>query len=181
MNEVKELYYNFIIHVRCDDDKRIYHSFLAKRILDMLRTLFKSDLAQLLVIENAVHITPWPEDTFKTCFDAGYLGWVIEHEKKVVAFIMISLRVEECHILNLGVAREFQGQGFGRQLMEYVLKHAKRKGAGIVYLEVRRSNSRAIGLYQRMNFQQIGERKGYYPTVSGNEDALIFAKSLVDG
>ncbi|MBV9576326.1 MAG: ribosomal protein S18-alanine N-acetyltransferase [Gammaproteobacteria bacterium] len=144
----------------------------------MLRTLFKSDLPQLLLIEKAVHISPWTEDTFKTCFSSGYIGWVVELDKQLRGFIIVSQTGSECHILNLAVTHEYQHQGFGRKLMEAALMYAKKAGVGIAYLEVRCSNLRAIKLYKNMKFQLIGERKDYYPTVSGKEDAYIFAKSL---
>lgn len=144
----------------------------------MLRKFFKSDLQEMLTIEQAVHIAPWNEATFKTCFEQGYFGCVAELDKKVIGFVIYSIKVGECHILNLCVAREYQHHGWGRKLMEYALAHARKEGAGAVYLEVRRSNSRAISLYTKMNFQQIGERKGYYPTVNGVEDALVFARLL---
>lgn len=144
----------------------------------MMRTLFKSDLDQLLTIEKSVHVAPWTEETFKICFESGYVGWIAEAEQKVIGFIIVSLTADECHVLNLCVAREYQHQGFGRKLLEHALGQSKQQGVGIVYLEVRRSNSRAISLYRKMKFHLIGERKDYYPTVSGQEDALIFAKSL---
>jgi [ribosomal protein S18]-alanine N-acetyltransferase len=147
----------------------------------MMRTLFQSDIHQLLRIEQSVHIAPWSEETFKVCFQSGYAGWAIEINKKIIGFIIISLTVEECHILNLCVDREFQHQGWGRRLLEHALNQARQHGIGIAYLEVRRSNSRAISLYRKMKFHLVGERKGYYPTVAGNEDALIFAMSLHDG
>lgn len=146
----------------------------------MLRTLYPSDLNQLLLIESAVHVIPWTESTFKACFQAGYVGWVVEIEKKVIGFIIISLTVDECHILNLCVAAASQHLGWGRKLLEQALFHARDHGVSIAYLEVRRSNTRAISLYRKMHFQLIGERKDYYPAVSGHEDALIFAISLKD-
>ncbi|VVC75280.1 Mycothiol acetyltransferase [Aquicella siphonis] len=146
----------------------------------MLRTLYPSDLDQLLTIENAVHVVPWTDTTFKACFQAGYVGWVVEIDKKIAGFIIISITIEECHILNLGVANEYQHQGWGRKLLQHALFHARDHGVGIAYLEVRRSNSRAIALYRKMKFHLVGERKDYYPTVSGHEDALIFAISLHD-
>ncbi len=146
----------------------------------MLRTLFKSDLPQLLEIENAVHVAPWTEETFKACFQSGYIGWVIEIEKKIIGFIFIALTVDECHILNLCVAHAFQHQGWGQKLLEKALSHAKQHGIGIAFLEVRQSNTRAISLYRKMKFHLIGQRKNYYPTVTGNEDAFIFALSLHD-
>lgn len=146
----------------------------------MLRTLFKSDIPQILEIEKAVHIAPWTEDTFNTCFETGCLGWAVEIDQKIIGFIVVSLRVEECHILNLCVTHQYQRQGYGRKLLEYALNQVRHKGAGIAYLEVRRSNTRAISLYENMKFFMIGERKDYYPiTVGGYEDALIYAKSLV--
>lgn len=144
----------------------------------MLRTLYKSDLPQLLAIENAVHAAPWTDETFKICFKSGYFGWVLELDDKIIGFIIISLTREECHILNVAVALSHQRQGWGRMMLEHALKHARRFGIGIAYLEVRKSNTRAISLYRKMNFQVVGERKGYYPTVSGNEDALILAVNL---
>lgn len=144
----------------------------------MLRTLYAADLPELLAIENSVHVSPWAADTFKTCFQAGYFGWVIEVDKKIIAFIIISLKPEECHILNLCVAREYQRHGHGKRLLIFALNHAKEQGVGIAYLEVRRSNTRAIDLYRKNQFHFIGERKEYYPTVNGKEDALVFAMSL---
>lgn len=147
----------------------------------MLRTLFKSDIPKILEIEEAVHLAPWSQDTFNTCFQTGCLGWLVEVEKKIVGFIVVSMRMEECHILNLCVAHKYQHQGYGRQLLQYALTQVHQKGAGIAYLEVRRSNIRAISLYRQMKFMLIGERKDYYPVADGgHEDALIYAKSLVE-
>ena len=144
----------------------------------MLRTLYKSDLGQVLAIEQTVHVAPWNEETFGICFRSDYFGWVIELDNKIIGFTIASLQAGECHILNLGVAREYQHKGWGRKLLEYALNHAKQQGIGIAYLEVRRSNSRAISLYRKMKFHLVGERKNYYQTVSGQEDALVFAMSL---
>ena len=145
-----------------------------------MRTLFKSDMPQLLIIEQAAHVAPWNEDTFKTCFESGYIGWVIEKDKEVIGFVIVSMRADECHILNLCVAPKHQRAGFGRQLLEQALSHAKQQGVGVAYLEVRESNTRAIALYRKSKFHLIGARKDYYPTVSGHENALVFAKNLVE-
>src|SRR3990167_6265398 len=144
----------------------------------ILRSLFKADIEQVLAIEGAVHIAPWTREAFAICFEPGYLGWVIEKNRKIVGFIIISLRADECHVLNLCVSHTHQRQGAGRQLIEYALDYAGQRGATIVYLEVRRSNMRAISLYKKLRFLEVGERKGYYPSGEGREDALVLAKSL---
>lgn len=144
----------------------------------MMRTLNKTDLEQILAIEESVHQVPWTEDTFQTCFKSAFIGWVIEQEGKIIGFIILSLRPDDCHVLNLCVAKAHQHHGYGKKLLEQALQYAKEKGAGIAYLEVRRSNAIAIALYRKLRFHLVGERKAYYPTADGHEDALIFAKSL---
>lgn len=144
----------------------------------MLRNLHKADLPKVLKIETSVQVVPWTAETFNTCIESGYKGWVIEQDKSLVGFAIASMTKDECHILNLCIDRTYQYQGWGRKLLEYVLNEAREQGVGIAYLEVRRSNTRAIALYRKMHFLQIAERKDYYPTVAGDEDALVFAKRL---
>jgi len=42
-----------------------------------------------------------------------------------------------------------------------------------VYLEVRVSNSAAIGLYEKFGFKQSGTRKSYYRGPQSREDAIL--------
>jgi ribosomal-protein-alanine N-acetyltransferase len=144
----------------------------------MLRLFNKTDLRDILYIEEVGQIAPWTADIFERCWEAGYRGWVIEKDAKVVGFIVVSFQAGEAHILNLGVHPDFQRQGYAYQLLEQVLVRAKAQDISTAFLEVRRSNVKAIALYEKMDFIQVGERKGYYPGVKGREDALTFAKDL---
>jgi [ribosomal protein S18]-alanine N-acetyltransferase len=60
----------------------------------------------------------------------------------------------------------------GTQLLRYLLKEVRQKGAQTVFLEVRESNRAAFALYRKCGFQQSGRRKAYYrqPT----EDAILY-------
>jgi ribosomal-protein-alanine N-acetyltransferase len=146
----------------------------------MLRKLNPTDLPYLVAMEIVTQAAPWSEETFKHCINLGCDGWVMEQYGAVVGFVIVvtSTKVAESHILNLCVDPLHQRQGFGRDLLQYALEQAKQQGVGTVYLEVRRSNHRAITLYHKMGFSQISERKGYYPSPEGREDALVFAKDL---
>ena len=55
---------------------------------------------------------------------------------------------------------------------------AKERGADKVFLEVRPSNQGAKALYRRFGFRQVSVRAGYYPAVSGREDALVLSIPL---
>jgi ribosomal-protein-alanine N-acetyltransferase len=143
-----------------------------------IRQLNDLDIPNLLTVEEAAQSNPWSEAAFKRCFEANYLGWTAEIPGKMLGFVMISINLGECHILNLCVHPTEQHKGAGRMLLLYALRWAKQVGAGMVYLEVRRSNLAAIGLYRKMNFKIIGERKEYYPNGKEREDAIIFARDL---
>src|SRR3990167_5875521 len=99
-------------------------SYTTMNRLAMLRPLRKTDLQRLLAIEQAVHVVPWNEETFKTCFELGHIGWIAEVDKQLAGFIVVSMREDECHILNICVAHAFQRQGYGQQLLEKVLDQA---------------------------------------------------------
>ena len=51
------------------------------------------------------------------------------------------------------------------------MEHGFRNGVERFSLEVRASNTPAIGLYRKLGFRQEGLRKGYYE--NPREDALI--------
>jgi len=64
----------------------------------------------------------------------------------------------EREILNVAVSPESRGSGIGRRLVEADLS----RGSGACFLEVRQSNSAALGLYQSMGFERTGLRENYY-------------------
>ena len=146
----------------------------------MLRALIESDIPELLLIEEVTQIIPWSKEVFKQCLEAGYTGFVLEKNNRLIGFILFSLQMQEGHILNLGVHPNYQRQGLGQQLLLHALANAMQDGAGLIYLEVRCSNHPAIQLYKKAGFKQVGLRKGYYPLeLDGREDALVFAKDLL--
>jgi len=148
-----------------------------------IRPWKQTDIQAILAIEEAIHVSPWNNEAFLTCLQAGFAGFLATDDGKqdeIVGFIILSIHTDECHILNIGVTRTHQRQGIGKMLLNHALSevitlyHAK-----MAYLEVRRSNTRAINLYKQFAFEQIGERKHYYPGPHEAEDALIFAKLLI--
>ena len=71
---------------------------------------------------------------------------------------------------------EDRGGGYGKMLLEECEEEARRRGAEILRLEVRRSNEAARGLYEKAGFTVTGERKNYYREPP--EDALLMEKAL---
>jgi len=52
------------------------------------------------------------------------------------------------------------------------------RGVLTLWLEVRKSNAPAIGLYQSLGFNEVSVRRDYYPAAEGREDAIIMALPL---
>ena len=99
-------------------------------------------------------------------------------QEKVIAFGVLMTAKEESHILNLAVDAEYQHQGYGRQMLEHLLKEARIAKATSIYLEERSNNEQALQLYKNIGFKAIGHRKNYYQTDTGREDAQVLHKTL---
>jgi ribosomal-protein-alanine N-acetyltransferase len=77
-------------------------------------------------------------------------------------------------IVTIGVAPKHQGHGIGRAMLASV-ERAMRPGAAMMRLTVRRSNARAIALYDRCGYKWVSTIRRYY---HDGEDGLIMEKDL---
>ena len=148
----------------------------------MLRGMCEADLPAVLVCERAAYGSPWSEGIFRDCLRVRYTCMVAETRDMIVGHGIMSVAAGECHLLNLCVHPLFQRLGIGRRMVRRLLALARRAEADTAFLEVRASNARAIALYRSEGFDDIGIRKGYYPSAdadpSRREDALMMARSL---
>ena len=140
--------------------------------------MIEYDLPAILDVEQRSYEFPWSEEIFRDCLRFGYSSWVIEIDQQQIGYGVMSLAVQECHILNVCVDPDYQGQGIGRRLLEQLLTIARSRKADTAFLEVRPTNVQALSLYLSEGFNEIGTRSSYYPTLFGREDAVILAKTL---
>lgn len=142
------------------------------------RTMSFEDVPRVMEIESEVYDHPWTEGIFSDCIRVGYSCWVYEIESQIEGYALISIAANEAHILNICVAKDYQGQGFGKKLLYKILDVAEQSDVDSVFLEVRDSNTVAIQLYEQEGFNRIGLRKAYYPADEDREDAIVFARAL---
>jgi len=79
------------------------------------------------------------------------------------------------HVISIAVLPEHQRQGLGQALMKEALRGMGRYKAKECYLEVRVSNTPAINLYKKLDFQIARTAHGYY---ANGEDAYIMTIKL---
>ncbi len=142
------------------------------------RPMTLDDLEQVMAIEPHIYSHPWTHGIFADSLKAGYSCWVYEREGQFIGYAVMMIVLDEAHLLNISVARDFQGCGMGRALLNHLLDVARHYGAQIMFLEVRPSNLGARTLYESMGFNEFSVRKGYYPAGQGREDAILMGLTL---
>ena len=117
----------------------------------------------------------WSEKSVASELTNPLALWLVAVEDDQVAGYVGSQTVcDETDMMNVAVHPEFRRQGIGEKLVEQLVAQLKGISSHALMLEVRASNAPAIGLYEKMGFQQVGLRKNYYR--DPKEDALILRK-----
>lgn len=94
-----------------------------------------------------------------------------------VGFLIASTAADEAEILSLGVSPGYRRKGTAIAMINYLLCHAKTKGAEKFFLEVAADNEAAIDLYGSAGFKRVGLRRNYYKRRGGVfTDALILRR-----
>ena len=145
----------------------------------LLRAMTPADLDRVVAIEQRAFSHPWSRKLYQDAL-GSYQCQVLEHNGQHLGHVVMQYILDEAHLLNIVVAVDQQGRGLGSQLLELVLQQARERNAVSCFLEVRESNTAAYGLYERHGFNEIDRRRNYYPTDSGQEDALVMVCSLAD-
>ena len=143
-----------------------------------LRPMQMADLDVIVSIEPEIYPYPWTRGNFSDSLNAGYSCWVYEENDVVFGYTVLMLVLDEAHLLNLSIAKPYQGQGLGRNLLEHMMQIARNHGARNIFLEVRPSNVAAISLYHSIGFNEMAVRHNYYPAKSGREDAILMGMAL---
>jgi len=145
-----------------------------------LRPMVPTDLDQVMEIELRAYPFPWTRGIFRDCLRANYLAQLLEYNNKPIGYGVMSISVDEAHLLNLSIDPHYQSRGYGRYLLRALLDLAYQQGGRRVFLEARPSNSAALALYHSEGFNEIGVRRRYYPGAFEREDALVMAVELLN-
>lgn len=129
-----------------------------------------SDLEEVLRIsEECFNSDAWSRQAFEKEFNLDYSHrFVLEEDSEIIGYAVVWQIYDEATIMSIAIKKDRWGKGYGKRLMEFLIEYFKGKVSRLV-LDVRRSNIRAIRLYQSIGFKIISERRGYY---SDGEDAF---------
>ncbi|MCF6765560.1 ribosomal protein S18-alanine N-acetyltransferase [Thiotrichales bacterium 19S3-7] len=139
-------------------------------------------LNNMMTIERKTYNPPWSMTMMRDSILAAHTrAWGMFKDDTLIGYGILSIILDEAELLSICIEPNLQGSGYGRQLLSFLIKQAKKNKAEKLFLEVRWSNDRAINLYKLSGFEMLNVRKGYYPSPDGKsrEDAVVFTLNLL--
>jgi len=136
-----------------------------------------------MAIEQACHSHPWTIKTMQSCLAGRYFNLATYQGERMIGFYIGEKAGPDFTLMDICVAPDSQGQGIAKQLLTKFIAYGEQHNAENLFLEVRETNSRAIGLYEQAGFSEMSVRKNYYPsddpTKNGFEDAILMGLTLI--
>ncbi len=135
-----------------------------------------ADLDAIDEIEQHSFKVPWPRSVFEGELARDVARIDVVRDPNVIAFNNYWLVAGELHILAIATHPDRRRSGIAGVLLAHAMESGRAAGATLATLEVRRSNTPAIALYERAGFTTVHVRQRYYQ--DDGEDALVMLCDL---
>ena len=153
--------------------------------------MVEADVSRVVAIENCWdYLSKWGEEGYLQVLGKPFLfcPLVAEVESsgrtspseagRLAGAAVLALMVDHGELCNLMVPPRYLGKRVGRQLLGQCLEVARQRQLTRIFLEVRRSNQRAIRFYRRNGFEIVSRRSNYYRDPP--EDAWVMEREAAD-
>ena len=124
-------------------------------------------------IERLCFSEPWSENALMyMCSKNPFAVAVIDKASgRLAAYGGVQYVLDEGNIVNIATHPDYRRRGYGKAVVEALIKYAKNNRLDSISLEVRESNRAAIELYSSLGFKTEGKRKDFY--TNPREAALV--------
>ena len=123
-------------------------------------------------LEKLCFSQPWSAKSLELLTNDGIgVGMVCRCDGIVCAYGGMLVAVDEGQITNIATHPDYRRRGYGKAVVEALIKYAKNNRLDSISLEVRESNRAAIELYSSLGFKNEGKRKDFY--TNPREAALV--------
>jgi ribosomal-protein-alanine N-acetyltransferase len=150
------------------------YSFFKLKPEYKIRRMMLSDLDQVSIIEaDAYGEVHWTRDNFVSELDntVGDYNVLYKDENEILGYLGSWMIIDEMHITTIATAKNHTRKGVAEALLIAQIFKALGQNIKALTLEVRVSNIKAQGLYEKYLFKRQGIRKRYYEDTL--ESALI--------
>lgn len=143
----------------------------------VISKMTREDLPAVFEVEKDAFPIPWAISSFEEELNNMLATFLVAKvENRVVGYIGMWFVMDECHVANIAVSKEYRRKGIATQLVNELLKLCKQHHTTYVMLEVRVTNLPAQKLYAKLGFKDEVLRKNYYRNPDGTrEDAIIMS------
>ena len=137
-----------------------------------VRPVRPEDMESVYKLEDACFRDPYPSYFLDQLAEANPLSFLVATIRgSVVGYAVVDRLRDHNHLVSIAVHPEARRRGIGGRLLAALW-------AGLevdkpLRLEVRRSNTAAMGFYLSDGFRRVGEVEGYY---GDGEDAVLMEK-----
>ena len=141
--------------------------------LPEITPMAECDIESVARLEKACFSAPWSENSLREeLTNPTARFYVLKQNGELLGYIGANNIANEYYITNVAVSMEHRRKGYGEKLLNHLLFVSAEECADFVTLEVRKSNTNAIKLYEKLGFELKGERKNFYSNPT--EDAYIY-------
>ena len=136
-----------------------------------------SHIDGVALIEKECFSTPWTKDGIESeLSNENARFFVAEYMGETAGYLGMHIVLDECYIANVAVREKFRRKGIADKLLSVGEEKAKEESCAFISLEVRVSNEKAIALYKKRGYNEVGIRKNFYSDPT--ENALIMTKNF---
>lgn len=105
----------------------------------------------------------------------GYSMALTENDV-MIAYAIVYVVADESELHRVAVNPCYRNKGYGKAIINKCIENLSSANIKKMHLEVRNSNHGAICLYEKLGFELVGVRKGYYS--DNNDDAMLYTLEL---
>ena len=143
------------------------------------------DCAEVAALHGERFSRVWDETEFQNLLSQDTtFGFVARQtnailKKPLPGFVLARHVAGEAEILTVAVSAKLGRTGLGWRLMQAAMREAHARGGESLFLEVDAGNVPALGLYRKLGFEQVGERRGYYKDDKGAVSTALVMKRVL--
>lgn len=137
-----------------------------------IKTLDENDVSEIYRIEKSCFTKPWEKSVILGTVKQKTYVYIGAFENGVlVGYGSAAVIHNECYVNRIAVVESSRKKGVGSAIVAAMIEFCENEGDDFISLEVRKSNSAAIALYEKHGFEKVGERRNFYDNPT--ENALI--------